>query len=279
MKTSVAAIVVGVLNVSAAHAATFVVEVRGVVSDVFGTGGDQLASAQVGDDVRETFVFDTERLPLTTGDGATFLSYLNEYSSPTQAVRSRVTVGGLSFDVDGYPFLLEGAIAYDSQVLTLPPGFPPQPPTDRFAVVDASATAALNVAGASGHARWAVFGAEAPGASSLVSVPITDLTQVRLTEAAAFTSTLIEGTGSNVPTGGVAFGSGDARSVSVTVQSATLQRCEHRLRWLDADLPWPKHGAGCKAEEEDDDRDHGHNHKHNDKHDHDRNRDRGHDRD
>jgi hypothetical protein len=216
---------------------------------------------------------------LTTGDGATFLSYLNEYSSPTQAVRSRVTAGEVSFDVDGYPFLLEGAIAYDSQILTLPPGFPPQPPTDRFAVVDASATAALNVAGASGLARWAVFSAEAPGASSLISVPITDLTQVRVSEAALLTSTLIEGTGTNVPTGGLGFDSTTSRSISVSVQSATLQRCEHRLRWLDAELPWPKQGFRCKVGKDGDDGAHGHDHTHERNHDHDHgsDHDRGHD--
>jgi hypothetical protein len=64
---------------------------------------------------------------------------LNPYLSSTDAVRSHITVGGFVFNVDGYPLLREAASALDSFVIQLPPGFPPPPPTDGFAVNDASA--------------------------------------------------------------------------------------------------------------------------------------------
>jgi hypothetical protein len=254
MKRSIA-VVVGALCVSTVHAATFVVEVRGVVQNAFGQSGGVLDAVQTGDAVTETFVFDTDRFPQTIGDGATALGYVNPYLSPIDAVRSRITVRGSVFSVDGYPLLREGASALDSFVIQLPPGLPPPPPLDAFAVNDASATVALNVAGAHGFIRSATFTATAPGASSLVSVPINGLTNVHLTEATAFNSALIEGIGLAVSSAAVSFDPAAARQVLVTVQSATLRRCERRLRWLDAGQPWPKHGVRCEADEDDDDHD------------------------
>lgn len=264
MKRSIA-IIVGALCVSTVQAATFVVEVRGVVQTAFGQSGGVLDAAQPGDVVTETFAFDTERFPLVAGDGATTLGYLNPYLSPTDGVRSRMTVGGVPFNVDGYPLLLEGASAIDSLVIQLPASLPPPPPIDAFAMSDASATVALNVAGARGLIRWAIFGARAPGTSSLVTVPLTSMANVHLSEATAFNSTLIEGIGLALSATAVSFDPATSRQVIVTVQSATLRRCEHRLRWLDAGLPWPKHGVHCEGAEDDDDddeHDHGHGHDH-----------------
>ena len=124
MKRSIA-FLVGALCVTTVQAATFVVEVKGVVQNAFGRSGGVLDAAQIGDVVSETFAFDTERFPVSAGDGATVLAYLNTYSSPIDSVRSRITVGSASFDVGGYPLLLEGASAIDSLVVALPPGFPP----------------------------------------------------------------------------------------------------------------------------------------------------------
>jgi hypothetical protein len=120
-------------------------------------------------------------------------------------------------------------------------------------VNDASVTAALNVEGARGQIRWTNFGAQAPGASSLVSVPITSLTNVRLSEATAMTSTLIEGIGVGLSATSFTFEIVITRLVTVAVQSATLQRCENRLHWLDAGQPWPKRGVHCEAGDDDDD--------------------------
>jgi hypothetical protein len=252
MKRSIA-LVVGALCISTAQAATFVVEVNGVVQNAFGTSGGVLDAAQIGEAVTETFVFDTDRFPQVIGDGATTLGYLNPYLSPVDAVRSRFTVGGRVFNVDGYPLLREGASALDSFVIQLPPGFPPPPPNDGFAVSDASATVALNVAGARGLTRSAFFTALAPGASSLVTVPLTSLSNVHLGEATLFNSSLIEGIGLALSSAATSFDPATARQVLVSVQSATLRRCEHRLRWLDAGQPWPKHGVRCETDGDEDD--------------------------
>jgi hypothetical protein len=255
MKRSIA-IIVGALCVPTVRAETFVVQVTGVVQAVFGgQSGGVLDAAQPGEAVTETFAFDTDRFPLALGDGATTLGYANPYLSPTDAVRSRVTVGGRVFNVDGYPLQFEGVSALDSVVTQPPPPLPPLPPTDRFGVNDASVTVALNVAGARGQIRWANFGAQAPGASSLVSVPITSLTNVRLSEATAMTSNLIEGIGLGLSASSFTFDILATRFVIVTLQSATLQRCENRLHWLDAGQPWPKHGVHCETGDDDDDDD------------------------
>ena len=252
---AVIAIIIGAFCASTVQAETFVVQVKGVVQSAFGQGGGVLDAVESGDAVTETFAFDTARFPLSAGDGATALAYQNPYLSPVDAVRSRITVGSVAFNVEGYPLLVEGAAVVDSLLSATPPGappgFPPPVPPDRFALNDGSATAALNVPAARGLIRWAIFGASAPGASSLVTVPVTSIADVSFTAATAFASSLSEVQGwvnPALPPGGVSFGP-DARFVLVTVQSATLRRCEHRLRWLDAGLPWPRHGIHCETAE------------------------------
>jgi hypothetical protein len=125
----------------------------------------------------------------------------------------------------------------------------------------------LNVAGAQGLIRAASFAALAPGASSLVTVPVTSLSNVHLTEATVLNSGLLEGIGLALSPAAISFDPAVARQVLVTVQSATLRRCEHRLHWLDAGQAWPKHGVHCEADDDDDDDD-DHDHDHHD-HDHD----------
>jgi hypothetical protein len=189
----VIAILVGAFYAATVQAGTFVVEVSGVVQRAIGQSGGVLDAVQVGDAVTETFVFDTARFPVSTGDGATSLVYANSYVSPVDALRSRVTVGAVRFDVQGYPFAFEAATAFDSFVPATPVGVPPPPPSDRFAVSDISAAVALNVPDTRGLVRWAAFGALAPAASSMVPVPITSLANVNLAAATAFASQLIEG--------------------------------------------------------------------------------------
>jgi hypothetical protein len=79
------------------------------------------------------------------------------------------------------------------------------------------------------------------------------LTNVRLNEATGMTSTLIEGVGLGLSASSFTFDIAITRLVTVTVQSATLQRCANRLHWLDAGQPWPKHGVHCAAGDDGDD--------------------------
>jgi hypothetical protein len=96
------------------------------------------------------------------------------------------------------------------------------------------------------------LGASAPGASTLVTGPVTDvITPLHLASAVAFSGTLLEATERNtgvVPGTGPIVLDGPPRMVRYSVQTISIRRCENRLRWLEQARPWPKHGVHCETD-------------------------------